>query len=208
MIITKIEQQKKNSKRYSLFSGEKFITGISDETLIEFAIHQGMQLSEKTLEKIREKENNLAVREQAWRFLARREHSRKELSDKLIRKNFAPALITNVIEDLTAKDYLNDDRFARQLINEEIDLKKNGMRLIKGNLLKKGIESTLADELLHECYAEEVQIENCRYLAGKKIKSLAHLEADQQKKRLADYLNRKGFTWELISRMIGELFSS
>ena len=186
-------------------SGEEFIIGIADETMIEFNIHPGMQLSEKTLDKLKKKENIVALKEQAWRFLARREHSTKELSDKLLHKNFSPADVKFIIEDLINKDYLNNTRFARQLINEEITLKRNGPRLIKANLLKKGIDMSVTDELLAEIYPENRQSENCHWLAGKKLNSLVQLEPEKQKKRLADFLNRKGFTWEIISRVIGEL---
>jgi regulatory protein len=205
LLITKIIRQKKNNNRYSLMSGEEFIIGIADETMIEFNIHPGMQLSEKTLDKLKKKENIVALKEQAWRFLARREHSTKELSDKLLHKNFSPADVKFIIEDLINKDYLNNTRFARQLINEEITLKRNGPRLIKANLLKKGIDMSVTDELLAEIYPENRQSENCHWLAGKKLNSLVQLEPEKQKKRLADFLNRKGFTWEIISRVIGEL---
>jgi regulatory protein len=205
LLITKIIRQKKNNNRYSLMSGEEFIIGLADETMIEFNIHPGMQLSEKTLDKLKKKENIVALKEQAWRFLARREHSTKELSDKLLHKNFSPADVKFIIEDLINKDYLNNTRFARQLINEEITLKRNGPRLIKANLLKKGIDMSVTDELLAEIYPENRQSENCHWLAGKKLNSLVQLEPEKQKKRLADFLNRKGFTWEIISRVIGEL---
>jgi len=204
-LITKIIRQKKKNHRYSLMSSEEFIIGIADETLIEFNIHLGMQLSEEMLDKLKKKESIVAVKEQAWRFLARREHSTKELSDKLLHKNFSPADVNYIIEDLINKDYLNNTRFARQLINEEISLKRNGPRYIKANLLKKGIDMSVTDELLAELYTENRQVENCHWLAGKKQKSLIHLEPEIQKKRLADFLNRKGFTWEIISRVIGEL---
>jgi regulatory protein len=205
-VITKIAPQKKNSRRYSLMSGDEFIIGVADETLLEFNIHPGMHISEEMLTQVKEKENIVAVKEQAWRYLARREHSTKELRDKLLRKNLHLGIIKDIIEDLTEKDYLNDARFARQLMAEEINFKKNGPRLIKGNLLKKGIESGFIDELLADFYSEENQTDNCQYLARKKLKSLARMEPGKQKKSLADYLNRKGYTWEVISHILSELF--
>jgi regulatory protein len=202
LIITKIEQQNKNKKRYSLFSGDEFIIGVSDATFVELALHQGMRLSEKILDQIKRKEKLAAIREQAWRYLARREHSIKELSQKLARKNFTPTLISFLINDLKTKDYLNDQRYARQLLNDEINLKKNGPLLIKGNLLKKGIEINLTNELLDELYTENKQTENCDCLAGKKLKSLGW--SRKCRKSLVSFLTRKGFTWETISRIISD----
>jgi regulatory protein len=207
-IVTKIEQQKKNTKRYSIFSGEHFVTGISAETLLALNIHPGTALSEKVLNEINRKEELVAIREQAWRYLARREHSTKELSEKLTRKNFSQILISQLIKDLKAKDYLNDKRYARQLINDEVYLKKNGPLLIKATLLKKGIEINLIDELLQEVYQEDLQLENCSALAGKKIKILESLEPDGQKKRLVTFLARKGYAWEIVSRVLTNLIDT
>ena len=85
-IITKIERQKKNKRRYSLYSENKFIIGVSEDSLLEFNIATGKSLSEEDLIQIEQKEKYVAIREQAWRFLARRMHSQKELEIKLINK--------------------------------------------------------------------------------------------------------------------------
>ena len=70
--ITKIELQKKNKKRYSLFAEDDFIIGVSEETLLAFDLYQGKELSGPTIEEIKLNENMVSVREQA--------------SDQIIRK--------------------------------------------------------------------------------------------------------------------------
>ena len=84
--ITRIERQKKNKRRYSLFDQDKFIIGVSEESLLKYNIYSGIILSENMLRQIESGENLIAIREQAWRFLTRRMHSEKELRDKLINK--------------------------------------------------------------------------------------------------------------------------
>jgi regulatory protein len=203
--ITKIESQKKNKKRYSLFSGDTFVIGVSEETLLEFNIFSGQSLSEGEIEQIRQKENYIALREQAWRFLARRMHSEKELTIKLINKGYNKTNIENIIEELREKKYLNDEHFARQLISEEIELKKNGPILIKNKLLKKGIEMSLLTSLLDESYPEELQYHNCIQHAQKKLKSYLNKDESSIKNKLANFLTQKGFTWEIINRVISEM---
>jgi regulatory protein len=200
--ITKIERQKKNNQRYSLFSNDKFIVGVSEETLLEFNIASGSQLSEESLDKIKQKETYVEIREQAWRFLARRMHSEKELEIKLINKGFEKSNIEKLIEELRGKKYLNDEIFARQLIADEIELKKSGPILIKNKLLKKGVEMSLVGSLLDDSYPEELQYTNCEYHARKKLKSLTKKDESVIKNRLATYLTQKGFSWEIINTII------
>ncbi|MCK4560677.1 MAG: RecX family transcriptional regulator [Calditrichia bacterium] len=203
--ITKIERQKKNKQRYSLFSEDKFIVGISEESLLEFNIYSGRDLSEEVLTQIEKKENFIAIREQAWRFLARRMHSEKELRDKLINKGYDQENIDNIILELKNKNYLNDNSFARQLISDEIYLKKCGPVLIKNKLLKKGVEITLVSSLIDEFYDEELQYQNCRYFANKKFSSLKNISDSSKKTKLANFLIQKGFSWDICNRIISEL---
>jgi regulatory protein len=203
--ITKIERQKKNKKRLSLYSEGKFIVGISEESLLEFNIYTGIDLSEDLLIKIEQKEKFIAIREQAWRFLARRMHSRKELRDKLKTKGYNQEDIDTIIVELENNNYLNDTSFARQMISEELHLKKNGPLLIKNKLLKKGVENTLVSLLINELYDEQTQYQNCQHFAIKKLSSLKSSNDRSTKSKLGNFLIQKGFPWDMCNRVIAEL---
>ena len=203
--ITKIERQKKNKQRFSLFSEDKFIVGISEESLLEFNIYSGKDLSEEVITQIEKKEDFIAIREQAWRFLARRMHSEKELRDKLINKGYDQENIDKISLELENKNYLNDNSFARQMISDELYLKKSGPVLIKTKLLKKGVEITLVSSLIDELYDEELQHQNCRYFANKKFSSLKNSNDSSKKTKLANFLIQKGFSWDICNRIMSEL---
>jgi len=201
-IISKIEQQKKNKKRYSLFAGDEFILGVSEETIISFDLHQGKKISESFIEEIKTKEQYISIREQAWRFLSRRDHSWNELKEKLAQKAYDQDMISEILRDLNQRDYLNDGRYASQVINDEINLKRNGPLLIKNKLVKKGVDINIINELLEEMYPEERQIVNCSRVSEKKHKMLHKLDAQSTKKRLISYLAQKGYTWEIIEKIL------
>lgn len=203
--ITKIERQKKNKQRYSLYSDDKFIIGISEESFLEFNIRSGIDLPEELLQKIEQKENFVAIREQAWRFLARREHSKKELRDKLIVKGHKQEDIDKIILELQNKKYLNDSSFARQMISDEVNLKRNGPLLIKNKLKKKGVDSDLVSSLLDELYDELLQYQNCQYFANKKSGTLKDNDDYSARNKLGNFLIQKGFSWNMCKRVISEL---
>ena len=203
--ITKITPQKKSKKRFSLYSGEEFITGISEETLISFAIYPGCQIDAVTLKRIKNNEKKISLRNQALRFLANRPHSTKELTKKLIQKKFDKKNILSLLNDFKDKGYLNDEEFFIMLMQEEMQLKKNGPLLIKNKLVNKGMEPLSAEALITMHYNEEVQQENCRMLAVKKVKFLLKYSAQEKKNKLVNFLRQRGFYWETMRKVIEEL---
>lgn len=203
--ITRIEVQKKNKNRFSLYSGDTFLIGISGETLIHFNLHTGDSISGQTLEEIKVRENTLALKEQALRFLARRAHSIRELREKLLKKGYDLKSITRILEELQHKNYLNDLEFAELLLKEEVQLRKSGPLLLKQKLNGKGIDPSVTDDLLRKIYSEELQIRNCRSLGQKKLATLSRKTPVKQKQQLVSYLKSKGYNWDLIQKVISEL---
>jgi len=198
VIITKIEPQKKRKDRYSVYTDEQFLIGVSQDTLIKYNLHAGKQLDASEINKIKSAESERKLRDQAYRFLSRRAHSCKELYDKLIIKEYPPSAINNIIDEFVSNGYLNDTEFTKIFINEEIKLKKSGPLLIKNKLIKKGVNREIIDDLLSSLYDENEQVENCSYLVLKKYKRISR----EQKKAVINYLRNKGYHWDQISLAI------
>jgi regulatory protein len=203
--ITRIEPQKKNKNRFSLFSGDTFLTGISAETKSKYNLHSGDSISTRILDEIKNTETGVLLREQAYRFLARRAHSVRELREKLQKKGYDHKSIAAILEELKHKNYLNDQDFARVLLKDEIQLRKSGPLLLKQKLLSKGIEAAYVDELIRNLFSEEKQARNCRSLAKKKLSTLSKKTPLKQKQQLATYLKTKGYLWSTIQPVINEL---
>ena len=79
-------------------------------------------------------------------LLSRREHSHKELHQKLMKKDFASDEILPVLAYLIEKDYLSDERFAQSTLRVRVD-KGFGWLYIKNELNQKGVCSTIINEL-------------------------------------------------------------
>ena len=88
MILTKIEVQKKNKKRYSLYSEDVFLFGVSEDTLIHFNLQKDLDYSENKLQEILKYEDVMLCLSQAYRYLSRRPHLESELKRKLWHKEF------------------------------------------------------------------------------------------------------------------------
>jgi regulatory protein len=200
--ITKIEIQKRCKTRYSVYSEDKFLFGVSQDTLLKFNLYAGKNLTKNELNLIQQTESGQKLRDQALRFLSRRAHSCKELRDKLLNKGYPPDAIESLIRDFTDRGYLNDREFARAFIEDEINIKYSGPVRIKDKLNKRGIAPDIAGNLISELYSVDLQMENCRYLAEKKFKNGISGSDIKMKQALISFLRGKGFTWEHISAAI------
>jgi regulatory protein len=204
IIISRIEPQKKKKNRYNLYTENKFLLGVSDESLVTFNLYKGQKLTTTLLNKIKQAEQVISIREQAFRFLARRPHSKKELEIKLHNKDFDVFLIKNTIKEFEEKKIIDDRIFTLSFIQDEIQFKKNGPNQIKHRLYMKGIDKTLIADIIASVYDETLRLSNCKYQAKKKYMSLKKYPLKKQRQKLAAYLRQKGFTWEMIQMSISQ----
>jgi regulatory protein len=86
----------------------------------------------------------IAARRAAMDLLARREHSRRELSRKLGQR-FAPQLLDQTLERLARDGLQSDRRFAESYVRQRSERGYGPLRLVR-ELRERGIEGKLADD--------------------------------------------------------------
>ena len=134
-------------------------------------------------------------RSRALNLLARREHSQRELSFKLQNKGFTPAIVAEVIQQLCAKNFLSDKRFAELYVLQRARKGYGPMR-IQQELQQRGVETELIEQVLAE--QQQHWLENA-HQAWQKYKRL-HPTAESAKQR--NFLFTRGFNVEQIQKII------
>jgi regulatory protein len=84
----------------------------------------------------------------AYRLIARREHSVAELRTRLKRARLRPAAIEQALAIVTEQGYVDDERYARLLIEDRRAIDGWGVERIRARLEAAGIAGELTDELL------------------------------------------------------------
>lgn len=134
----------------------------------------------------------------AYRLLAVRARSEKELHDALARAQFAEAIIAAAIADCKQQRFIDDANFARQFIQSRLRNRPMGRERLAIELRQKGVEAEIIYTALDEFSSKQNQITLADQLAEKQRKRLANLPASKARQRLADFLRRRGFDWETI----------
>ncbi|MCH7679578.1 RecX family transcriptional regulator [candidate division KSB1 bacterium] len=199
--ITKIEAQK---QRASVYLDGEFAFGLDSSVLLQFDLKKGDILTKTRIKDILQKEEKKRVKENAFRYLAARAHSEKELQTKLRQKGYAEELIETVLWELREAKFIDDVKFAFAFARNRIAKKPMGARLLRQELWQKGLKPEIIDKALTEAYSAKRQEEIARELVESRKDRYQDLDENKQKKRLNDFLLRRGFDWEIVKEVIAE----
>ncbi|MCL5038880.1 MAG: recombination regulator RecX [Firmicutes bacterium] len=147
--------------------------------------------------------------DEAWEFALRllgyRGRSKKELSDRLKRRGFPEDLTSGVISRLEELGLLDDATYARRWIQSRAELRPSGRHLLAWELEQKGIDSALVRAQMDEELPLEREEELALALARKRLMQLKGVEKKRAWGKLANFLSRRGFDWEVIQLVLNRL---
>ncbi len=141
--------------------------------------------------------------DKAYKFLTYRPRSEKEVRDNLKKMKAPQDIIESVITFLKGKKYLNDEEFAKWWIEQRIKFKQKSKKVLRIELLQKGIEKELIIKLIEETEEKPIRdIDQAKEIVEKKIKKYKGLPKAEVYHKLGAYLARQGFDWETIRSSI------
>lgn len=148
------------------------------------------------------------ARSLALRYLSYRDRSRHEIIVYLSQKGFSKSAIEQTMDRLNELGYVNDERFALNWGRYRISKKKYGEHRLRRELQAKGLEPETIDQSLTTLYSETDPKALALSCAKKKLSGLRGLESDKKKRRLAQFLQRQGFSSETVFHTVNQLIST
>lgn len=134
----------------------------------------------------------------ALKYLSYRDRSQKELAQYLEKKGHGTTVIQKTLQELEELNYINDQRFAMEWGRWRIERKKFGKERVRQELFVKGVSSHIITTTLDTLYNTHHEKDLALDLASKKLSSLHGLEPEKKSRRLAHYLQRRGFSSDII----------
>lgn len=193
-IITKIESQKKNPRRRSVFIDGKFAFGVDEEVASKLGLKKGEGLTEQKIKQILAQKDENEAKNTALRLLSFRRRTEKEVKDKLQKKGFDEKTIKKTIEKLKEYDLINDLEFSTAWVNDRLLHRPRGKNLLRQELFRKGIKKEIMDQVIQElCQNED---KSALELLEKTKKRYKNLEPQVAKRRMYGLLLRRGFSYE------------
>ncbi|HIK57660.1 MAG TPA: regulatory protein RecX [Nitrospinaceae bacterium] len=134
----------------------------------------------------------------ALKYLAYRARSIMELVQYLGKKAHTSSTIQETIKYLENLNYLDDRHFAMEWSRTRIEGKKFGKERMRHELSAKGIASHIIETTLNTLYDANPEKDLALACASKKLATLHGLESKKKARRLAHYLQRRGFSSDII----------
>ena len=138
----------------------------------------------------------VSLRERALAMLARREHTRAELTRKLSPHCEAPEQLEQLLDALVARGWLSEARFAESRANALA--RKFGSRKIEYDLKSRGVSDEVIERTLAQTQAQE--LENCRAAWQRKFGVLPR-DASERGRQMR-FLAGRGFSADVVRQVL------
>ena len=145
---------------------------------------------------------------QAWltslRLLEATPKTRKELAKKLLDKGLPEPIVEETLDKLEAQGFLSDLAYAKNLTARLTQEKPSGRRKISFELKRHGVPAAIQEELLSGITSAE-ESERAMSIASLKWPQFERFGTEKRKKRIYDFLIRRGFDFQIVRDVMNKL---
>jgi regulatory protein len=200
--ITALKTNKRTDKQVSMFLDGKFAISLDTELAAKEGLKIGQELSADQIEVLVKNLGLVRCLNVAYRYLSYRPRSEAEMKERLHRRGFEDSQIEIVINKLKEQNLLDDTAFAQFWKENREMFRPRSQRLTRLELRKKGVADAIIDEVTNE-----VNDTDSAYRAAlSKAQRLPHQDYEVFRRRLGDYLKRRGFGYPVINQTVKRIW--
>lgn len=204
--ITKIEVQKRNKDRYSIYIDDEYSFGIYENVLINYGLHKGMKIEKDFLEDVLKKEEQECANGYALKLLNFKMRTTEEIRKRMREKEYTDDIIDETIDYLNYLNYLDDEDYARKFVSDKSNLKNMGKERIKRELYMKGVDNETISNAIEDIVDDDEEYEKAKEIAIKKLKTTyKNDDKNARYRKLGGLLQRRGYSMNVVMPLLKEL---
>lgn len=196
MLITAIEPRRKAMS--ALYLDGEFVMNLDARTLIENRFDVGVQITDEQLREIIRLSNERRAKDKALWLISYRDHSKKELVDK-IKRTCDEQAAEKAVERMEELGLVNDEDYARRCAHSLIFTKRMSKKSAVFELVRRGIDRELASELV-----DEIEVDSCEQIRAVIEKKYKRISDEKTKRRAFAALQRLGYSFDDIRKVLEE----
>ena len=209
MIVSKIEYQKRDPNRVNLYIDGDFFCGISLDTLASENLYEGLDISEEVLDRLLQRDlksrfltrvseylsHSPKTEFQVYRYLKNLKFKKKNNWFKEDINIDWEKFFDEIVGKLREYKYIDDENFARSFVQSRMRNKPRGRSVLIGELMAKGVSKEIAETVCGEEIVDELELLKSTFEKKYRGKNF-----DIKDSKMVSFLQRKGFSWDLIER--------
>lgn len=140
-------------------------------------------------------------------LLKLRDRSVGEIVKKMREKGFSEEDTEEAVSFLLDKSFLDDERFARNLIRQRMMMKPEGKYLLRQKLKAKFISDAIIEMTLSEI-GDDSERDSAREVGKKWLLSHQRVSKEDRWKKLGAFLMRRGYDYEKVKSILDEIVNT
>ena len=197
MQITAIEPRRKGL--CAVFIDGEFAMKLDAEIVLGHQLDVGREITDEQLHEAVIASDRKRCKDKALWLISYRDHSRRELCDKL-RRDYSDESVEAAVARCEELGLIDDGRYARRYTADLIQVKHLSERGVRQKLREKGIDRDLIDEILAEYDLDESQ--QIRDIVDRKYART--IGEEKTRRRAVSALQRMGFSYADIRSVLNE----
>ncbi len=200
ILLEKVLPSKNKKDTFELHFASGEVLRCTAAQVADFALFSGKELTAEEYEAVQEAARIARAKERAAALLAYRAMSKGELERKLIEKGETPDDAKEAVEWLDRLGALNDFEYAKSIVRHYSG-KGWGAGRIKEEFYRRRVPREYWEEALDELSGEDEKI--ARFIERRMV---TRGNDPKERKKTADALYRRGFSWESIKRVMASYY--
>ncbi len=198
MRIDALKTSPDRAGRYWVTFSDGAKLGLYRQTVEDFGLYSGMELSDSQLEQLKEAAGRMSAKMRAVRIVSASSVSKKDLQERLVRKGEDPRQAKEAVRWMEDLHLVDDRNTAEQVVHSCIS-KGYGLQRAKQALYEKRIPKEFWEEALEDYPDQSDRIES--FLRSR----LDSDSDDRQVKKAIDALLRRGHSYGTIRAVLNTL---
>lgn len=209
-LITAVIPSARREGRFDILVDGKAAGTISLDAIERLQLHVGTHFDERLSDALAAEASRLRTFDRALDLLAFRARARRELELALLRKGEEATNVAYAVERLVAMGLLDDAAYARQYARAKITGPGFSRRRLQAELARRGVARDVADAAITDTLSEDdVDADGIlERVATKKLRSLERLDPATRRRRLYEFLARRGYDSDDIRRTMDRLLTT
>ena len=200
--VTALRIRKGRKKRVNVFLDNRFAFSLEAEVVIREGLQVGQELSANQIKALVKSDHFHSCLNAATHFLGYRPRSEFEVRERLQRRGFDDNAVEVVIAKLKEQRLVDDVAFAQFWKENRDSFSPRSQWLTKLELRQKGVTDDITDQVI-----ETIDDDDNAYRAAlSKARSLPRSDYQGFRRRLGEYLKRRGFGYGVINHTIERLW--
>jgi regulatory protein len=144
----------------------------------------------------------------AYALLRQRPRSEFEIRSRLKIKGYDGEVIDFVVDSLRRIGEIDDARFANLWVENRMHLNPVGDLVLRHELKEKGVAEAIIETVLAKKAGDYDEYEIAFKMADEQFSRLKKLDRRKALKRVYDFLQRRGFKYETVSKIVENIVNA